>query len=94
MDEERMVALVKRYGPQRILVNSAADWGISDPLKVPKTAAAMRAAGVSEADVELIFWTNPVEFFGQSGRLELAAPAAASNALYLGNSILRGQPAR
>ena len=37
MDEARMVALVKRYGSERILVNSAADWGVSDPLKVPKT---------------------------------------------------------
>jgi uncharacterized protein len=94
MDEERMVALVKRFGPQRILVNSAADWGISDPLKVPKTAAAMRAAGVSEADIELIFWKNPVQFFGQSGRLELAEPAQRPEPLYQGNSILRGQPAR
>src|SRR5262245_39761741 len=39
MDEDRMVALVKRYGTGRILVNSAADWGVSDPLKVPKTVA-------------------------------------------------------
>jgi predicted metal-dependent TIM-barrel fold hydrolase len=94
MDEERMVALVKRFGPQRILVNSAADWGISDPLKVPKTAAAMRAAGVSEADIELIFWKNPVQFFGQSGRLELAEPTQRPEPLYQGNSILRGQPTR
>jgi predicted metal-dependent TIM-barrel fold hydrolase len=36
MDEHRMAALVKRYGTARIIVNSAADWGISDPLKVPR----------------------------------------------------------
>src|SRR5687767_12569325 len=44
MDEARMVALVKRYGSERIIINSAADWGVSDPLKVPKTVAAMHAA--------------------------------------------------
>jgi predicted metal-dependent TIM-barrel fold hydrolase len=44
MDEHRMAALVKRYGSDRIVVNSAADWGISDPLKVPKTIAALRSS--------------------------------------------------
>jgi hypothetical protein len=94
MDEARMVELVRRYGPARILVNSAADWGISDPLKVPKTAATMRAAGIPDADVARIFWDNPVAFFGQSGRLELPVERAATEPLYQGNSILRGQAAR
>ena len=40
MGEERMVAILERYGTDRMLVNSACDWGKSDPLKVPKTAAA------------------------------------------------------
>ena len=95
MDEPRMVALVKRYGPNRILVNSAADWGVSDPLKVPKTAALMRESGISEADIERIVWTNPVAFFGQSGRLDLGpvgdSPAIDQTQLWEGNSVLRGQ---
>jgi predicted metal-dependent TIM-barrel fold hydrolase len=95
MDEPRMVALVKRYGADRILVNSAADWGVSDPLKVPKTAALMREGGISEADIERIVWTNPVTFFGQSGRLDLGptedSPAIDQTQLWEGNSVLRGQ---
>ena len=95
MDEPRMVALVKRYGPDRILVNSAADWGVSDPLKVPKTAALMRESGISEADIERIVWTNPVAFFSQSGRLDLGSvgdsPAIDQTQLWEGNSVLRGQ---
>jgi predicted metal-dependent TIM-barrel fold hydrolase len=96
MDETRMVALVQKYGGDRIIVNSAADWGMSDPLKVPKTAAAMRAAGISEAEVERVVWHNPVTFFAQSGRLdfELLPPAPAREALFAGNSILRGQAAK
>jgi predicted metal-dependent TIM-barrel fold hydrolase len=95
MDETRMVALVKRYGPERIIVNSAADWGVSDPLKVPKTATAMREAGVSEADIELIVWKNPIRFFSQSGRLDLDdAPKVDQRQLYQGNSVLRGQQPR
>lgn len=95
MDEPRMVALVKRYGPERILINSAADWGVSDPLKVPKTAALMRESGIPPADIERIVWTNPVTFFSQSGRLDLDAagdsPAIDQTQLWEGNSVLRGQ---
>ena len=95
MDEPRMVALVKRYGSDRILINSAADWGVSDPLKVPKTAALMRESGIAEADIEKIVWQNPVTFFGQSGRLDLGpagdSPAIDQTQLWEGNSVLRGQ---
>lgn len=95
MDEPRMVALVERYGPTRILVNSAADWGVSDPLKVPKTVAAMREAGIPEPDIETIVWRNPVAFFAQSGKLDLtgatARPLVDQRRLFEGNSVLRGQ---
>ncbi len=96
MDEGRMVALVKKYGTDRIIVNSAADWGVSDPLKVPKTAAAMREAGIAEADIERVLWRNPVRFFAQSGRLDLeeAAPKVDQRELFEGNSVLRGQQPR
>jgi predicted metal-dependent TIM-barrel fold hydrolase len=98
MDEPRMVELVKRYGAERILVNSAADWGVSDPLKVPKTRDAMRAAGIAEATLETVFWRNPIAFFAQSRRFdpaELDAPVAIDQRqLHEGNSVLRGQVPR
>lgn len=98
MDEQRMAALVQRYGASRIIVNSAADWGVSDPLKVPKVAAAMRDAGISDTDIETIVWQNPIAFFGQTGRIEtreLAGPADFDQtALFEGNSVLRGQAPR
>jgi len=90
MDEARMVALVKQYGTRHIIVNSAADWGVSDPLKVPKTVAAMRAAGIAETDIDTIVWSNPVSFFGQSGRLDLDKHPIDQTALWEGNSVLRG----
>ncbi len=93
MDEERMVRLVQQYGTERVIINSAADWGVSDPLKVPKTAHAMLAAGISDAAVEQIVWTNPVTFFAQSGRLTGIDVAVTidQRALFEGNSVLRGQ---
>jgi predicted metal-dependent TIM-barrel fold hydrolase len=95
MDEDRMVALVKKYGAERIIINSAADWGVSDPLKVPKTAARMREAGIPAEAIETIVWRNPVAFFAQSGKLDLAelgeSPAVDQRRLFEGNSVLRGQ---
>jgi predicted metal-dependent TIM-barrel fold hydrolase len=98
MDEPRMVALVQRYGAEHILVNSAADWGVSDPLKVPRTRDAMRDAGIAEATIEQVLWRNPIAFFAQSTRFdpaELEAPLAIDQRqLHEGNSVLRGQPPR
>ncbi len=95
MDEARMVALVKKYGTDRIIINSAADWGVSDPLKVPKTALEMKKAGISDRDVETIVWSNPIAFFGQTGRIdetELESSHYDQGELWEGNSVLRGQP--
>ncbi|QKV75015.1 TatD family hydrolase [Amycolatopsis sp. Hca4] len=88
MDEDRMVAILKEYGTERVLVNSAADWGKSDPLKTRKTGDAMLAAGFTEDDVDEVLWRNPVEFYGRSGRLSL--DEVPPEAEFAGNSILRG----
>jgi uncharacterized protein len=92
MDERRMVEIVKQYGAERILINSAADWGVSDPLKVPKTAALMRTEGIDDAAISRICWENPTTFFAQSGRLTIDAESKIDQrALFEGNSVLRGQ---
>lgn len=95
MDEHRMAALVLKYGSDRIVVNSAADWGISDPLKVPKTVTVMRAAGIPDDVIQRIVWDNPVAFFGQTGRLDLADLGEAADAdrgqRFENNSVLRGE---
>jgi len=88
MSPPRMVQILQRYGPERILVNSAADWGKSDPLLTVATADAMREAGFSADDVDRVMWRNPVEFYAQSGRLELTAKPQEDT--FAGSSILRG----
>lgn len=85
-----MVELLRAYGTERMLVNSAADWGRSDPLLTRATAEAMLDAGFSADDVDRVLWRNPVEFYGQSGRLDLSDLDLADAGTFAGNSILRG----
>ncbi|QKV69628.1 MULTISPECIES: TatD family hydrolase [Streptomyces] len=95
MDEDRMVRILTEYGTDRMIVNSAADWGHSDPLKTAKTGEAMRAAGFSADEIDQVLWRNPVEFYAQSGRLLLDDTDTGGGAAgdgWEGNSIRRGEP--
>ena len=92
MDEHRMVRVAQEHGLDRILVNSACDWGVSDPLKVRKTADAMAEAGFSADDIDRLVWRNPVEFFAQSDRLILDDIVDADlTATFEGSGVLRGE---
>ncbi len=95
MSKKRMVAVVKQYGSERIIVDSSADWGVSDPLSVPKTAALMRKKGVPEKDIFLTCYQNALTIYGQSGQFnesdwhqDLHVNRADRHE---GNTILRGQ---
>ena len=92
MDEHRMVRVAQEHGLERVLVNSACDWGVSDPLKVRKTADAMAEAGFSADDIDRLVWRNPVEFFAQSDRLILDDIVDADlTATFEGSGVLRGE---
>ena len=89
-----MVALLRKYGTEKMVVNSAADWGKSDPLKVPKTGHAMCVAGFSDKDIATVLFTNPIRFWEQSGKISLdqvMRPAIDQSQLWQENSALRGQ---
>ncbi|TAE29366.1 MAG: hydrolase TatD [Cytophagales bacterium] len=94
MGNERMVEIVKQYGPERIMVNSAADWGISDPLAVPKTAALMLEHGISRETVRAVTLENAVAAFAPSGQISLADFDQPLNIdqsqRFNGSSVLRG----
>lgn len=94
MGSERMVDIVRQYGPERIIVDSAADWGISDPLGVPKTAALMEKKGIPEEHIRLTCYKNALTAYGQSGQMKeedwLNASAADQTQKHEGNSVLRG----
>ena len=95
MSKERMVAIVKKYGSERIIVDSSADWGVSDPLSVPKTAALMKKEGISKKDIHLTCYQNALSIYGQSGQFnesDWKQDIHINQAdLHEGNTILRGQ---
>lgn len=94
MGNERMVEVVKQYGSKNIMINSAADWGISDPLAVPKTAALMKQHGIADNDIRMVTYQNAITAFGQSGQIDESEFAAVQqidqSQKFSGNTILRG----
>ena len=94
MGNERMVEIVKKYGSERIMVNSAADWGISDPLAVPKTAALMKIKGISDEDIRLVTYQNAIDAFAQSGQIDITdfetSMVIDQSLKFNGNTVLRG----
>jgi len=72
----RAVDMIEMYGPDRLLVNSAGDWGPSKPTAVPDFILEMRRRGHSESLIRRIVYDNPIEFFSQSRNFQFQAPDA------------------
>jgi uncharacterized protein len=67
----RAVDIVENYGQERLWLNSACDWGISDPLSVPKVALEMRRRGHSPAMIDRLLFQNPWRFLSQNERFDV-----------------------
>jgi uncharacterized protein len=70
----RAADMVEIYGPERLLVNSAGDWGPSKPTAVPDFILEMRLRGHSEALVRKVVYDNPLAFFSQSRNFRFTPP--------------------
>lgn len=94
MGNSRMVEILRQYGARQIIVDSACDWGISEPLGVAKTAKLALQQGIAEDQVRLACYQNALSAYGQSGQMKeedwLNPVAIDQRAVYEGNSILRG----
>jgi len=67
----RAVDILETYGSERIWMNSACDWGVSDPLAVPKTALEMKRRGHLKNAVEKVIFQNPKSFLKQSPNFKI-----------------------
>lgn len=68
---QRAADILEMYGGDRIMVNSAADWGESTPSSMIDTALEYRRRGHREKEVTDIFYNNPCRFFGQNPKFKL-----------------------
>ena len=98
MGNERMVEVVRKYGSSNIIVDSSADWGVSDPLAVPKTAALMLKRGIDRKDVIKTCYQNALDTFSKNGKMKesdwLNPHGINQSILFNDNSVLRGQEPR
>lgn len=94
MGTTRMVELLRQYGGKQMIVDSACDWGISEPLGVAKTAKLALQQGIPQEHVRLACYQNALSAYGQSGQMKeedwLNPAPIDQRADYAGNSILRG----
>jgi predicted metal-dependent TIM-barrel fold hydrolase len=67
----RAIDMVEIYGNERVWMNSACDWGVSDPLAVPKTALEMRKRGHRADAIDKLVFHNPFKFLSQCPKFKL-----------------------
>ena len=64
----RAADIIEMVGTERIMANSAGDWGKSDPLAVPELMLEMRRRGHGEELIRKIVYENPLTFWRQCAR--------------------------
>ncbi|MBI1335620.1 MAG: metal-dependent hydrolase [Phycisphaera sp.] len=68
---QRAVDIVETHGSERLWINSAGDWGPSDPLAVPKCHNEILRRGRPREWIETLSWHNPRTFLSQSPRFQV-----------------------
>ena len=65
---QRAADIIEMCGTERLWINSAGDWGHSDPLAVPKCRLEMKRRGHTDETIDTISYNNPLKFLSQSGK--------------------------
>ncbi|MDA1161689.1 MAG: TatD family hydrolase [Planctomycetota bacterium] len=68
---ERAADIIEMYGTERLWMNSAGDWGCSDPLAVPKARLEMARRGHSAETIDTVTFGNPQCFLSQCEKFRL-----------------------
>ncbi len=76
LSPQRAADIIERYGPERICVAGACDWGPSDPIAVPRFAMEMRRRRHSESLIQSIVFDVPVRFLSQCAKFRIRPEAS------------------
>lgn len=79
---QRAVDIIEMVGTERIMANSAGDWGKSDPLAVPEMIQEMKRRGHPDTTIRKIVLDNPLAFWRQANnwRDDALFPAESAKA--------------
>jgi len=77
----RAADLVEQFGPQRMVVSSACDWGDSAPMGVPTFVLEMRQRGHDESLIHRIVFENPTSFLSQCPKFEIPLGQESAGAI-------------
>ena len=66
LSPERVSAIIKRTGSERIIVSGSADWGVSDPLSLVKVVTYMQKDGHDDQTIQRLVFGNAMAFYSQS----------------------------
>lgn len=64
----RAADILEMVGTERIMANSAGDWGPSDPIAVPELMLEMRRRGHPDEAIRKVVFDNPLSFWRQCSR--------------------------
>lgn len=70
LNPQRVVEIQRKWGLDKLMANSAADWGVADPCSLANVAKTMAVEGFSQPQIEKFVFENPLRFFRQSCRFE------------------------
>ena len=68
---QRAADIIEMHGTDRLWINSAGDWGPSDPLAVPKCRLELASRGHAQSLINTISYDNPLSFLSQSGKFSV-----------------------
>jgi predicted metal-dependent TIM-barrel fold hydrolase len=71
MTPHRAADMLETYGSERLCINAAADWGVSDPFNLHRCMLDYRARGHSRQKLLDIFHNNPARFMGQCPKFDI-----------------------
>jgi len=63
---ERVSAIIRQYGADKIIVAGSADWGISDPLALVKVVDYLKKDGHDEQTIHKLVFENAMAFYSKS----------------------------
>ncbi len=67
----RGVDMIEKFGTERLLMNSSADWGPSDPMLLQQCVMECRRRGHSRDEILEVFYNNPARYLGQCPKFDI-----------------------